>query len=149
MTDSTQRELAALEQFIAVLQREQEALISADIQPLPSIAETKQQLAEQLNGLARERAATLASAGFAADAVGGWLAGQPQAVRDTWQKLLEQAQIAQRLNQTNGKLIQTHLQYNQQALSTMMNAANAAGVYGPDGQPCSSAGTAPRSIGKV
>ncbi len=89
--------------------------------------------------------------GFHADAAGvqAWLAKQPASVADEWKKLLERAQTAQRLNQTNGKLIQTHMQYNQQALATLMNAANKADVYGADGQPRTGSAATQRIIGKV
>ena len=151
MKDTLRQELAALDQFIALLRQEQAALVSADVDALLALSDSKLKLSDQLNALARERVAMLARAGYAADAAGvaGWLAQQPPAVADAWQRLLQGAQQAQRLNQSNGKLIQTHLQHNQQALSALLGAANRADVYGPDGQSRSGASPAQRSIGKV
>lgn len=151
MTDILQQEQAALDRFIDLLQREQKSLVNADVETLTAISEHKLKLSEQLNGIARERVALLQRAGFGTDAGGvkGWLAGQPQRVADAWKNLMESAQTAHRLNQTNGKLIQTHLQHNQQALAALINAANTGDVYGADGQPRTGSVGTPRSIGKV
>lgn len=151
MTDILQQEQAALDSFIDLLQREQAALVDANVELLLSISENKLKQSGQLNALAHDRVAMLQRDGFSADTAGvkGWLAGQSSAVVEAWEKLLESARTAQRLNQTNGKLIQTHLQHNQQALAALMNASNSAGIYGADGQPRTGAGSAQRTIGKV
>lgn len=151
MKDALHQEQAALDRFIDLLKQEQAALVSADVEALIGLSDHKLKLADQLNTLARARITMLASAGFAADAAGvaGWLATQPQTVAHAWHQLLASAQDAQRLNQTNGKLIQTHLQHNQQALTALLSAANRADVYGPDGQSRSGAAPSQRSIGKV
>lgn len=151
MTDILQQEQAALDQFIDLLQREQKALVHADVEILTVLSENKFKLSEQLNAIARARIALLQSAGFGVDAAGvkGWLAGQPPRIADAWAKLMESAKTAHRLNQTNGKLIQTHLQHNQQALAALINAANTGDVYGADGQPRTGSIGTPRSIGKV
>lgn len=149
--DLLQQEQAALDRFIDLLQQEQAALVAANVDKLQSLSEIKQELSEQLNSLVQQRVAMLERDGFHPDAAGAqaWLAKQPAAVADEWKKLLERAQTAQRLNQTNGKLIQTHMQYNQQALATLMNAANKADVYGADGQPRTGPAPTQRIIGKV
>lgn len=151
MKDILQQEQAALDRFIDLLNQEQAALVNADVDALLALTETKLKQTDQLTALAGQRVAMLARAGFAADAAGvsGWLASQPKAVADAWHQLLDSAQAAQRINQTNGKLIQTHLQHNQQALSTLLNASNRANVYGPDGQARTGAAPGQRSIGKV
>lgn len=145
------QEQAALDRFIDLLQQEQAALVAANVDKLQSLSENKQKLSEQLNSLVQQRVVMLEHDGFHADAAGvqAWLAKQPASVADEWKKLLERAQTAQRLNQTNGKLIQTHMQYNQQALATLMSAANKADVYGADGQPRTGSAATQRIIGKV
>lgn len=146
-----QQEQAALDQFIELLQQEQAALVAADVDKLQSLSELKQQLSEHLNTLAQQRVAQQERAGYSADASGtrAWLAAQPPAVGDAWKKLLATAQTARDLNQTNGQLIQTHMQHNQQALSVLMGAANRLDVYGADGQPLSGPGGGQRIIGKA
>ena len=149
--DFLQQEQAALDGFINLLQQEQEALVAANVEKLQSLSELKQKHSELLSNMAQQRVATLERAGFKSDAAGvpAWLTSQPASVKEFWKKLLESAQIAQQLNQTNGRLIQTHMQHNQQALSALMNAANRADVYGADGQPRAGSGPSQRIIGKV
>jgi len=146
-----QQEQAALDGFIDLLRQEQAALVAANVEKLQSLSELKQKHSERLNDMAQQRIAMLDRAGFKSDAAGvaAWLASQPASVGESWKKLLESAQIARQLNQTNGKLIQTHMQHNQQALAALMNAANRADVYGADGQPRTGPGPSQRIIGKV
>lgn len=149
--DFLAREQAALDRFIDLLKQEQAALVDANVDVLQHISEDKQKQSDQLNDLARQRIALLQGAGFSTDRAGvqAWLAQQSPAVRDDWQKLLDTAEAAQHLNQTNGTLIQTHLEFNQRALIALMQAANVANVYGEDGQPQAGPGTSGRSIGKA
>jgi flagella synthesis protein FlgN len=147
LTELLLQEQAALDRFINLLQQEQAALVKADVDALVSISERKLKQAEELNAMERERAKILARDGFGGD-VTGWLAQQPQTVGAAWNRLMESARTAQRLNQANGKLIQTHLQQNKQALAALMNASSMASAYGPDGQPRSGT-TTHRIIGKV
>jgi flagella synthesis protein FlgN len=151
LTEPLQQELDALDQFIALLRQEQAALVRADALAVIPLADHKLKLSEQLNALARRRVAMLAQSGFAADTDGmrRWLTTQPAAVATQWEQLLDKARTAQHLNQTNGKLIETQLQHNQQALSALMHASNQAGMYGPDGQPRIGGATSPRSMGKA
>lgn len=146
-----QQEQAALDHFIELLQQEQIALVAADVDKLQSLSELKQQLSEHLTTLAQQRVALQEQAGFNADAAGtrAWLSTQPQTVVDAWKKLLARAQAARDLNQTNGQLLQTHMQHNQQALAALLGAANRLDVYGADGQPLSGPSGSQRIIGKA
>ena len=146
-----QQEQAALDQFIELLQQEQAALVAADMDKLQSLSELKQQLSDHLNTLAQQRVAQQERAGYSNDAAGtrAWLAAQGSSVVDAWNKLLAAAQTARDLNQTNGQLIQTHMQHNQQALAVLLGAANRLDVYGADGQPRSGPGGGQRIIGKA
>jgi flagella synthesis protein FlgN len=145
-----QQEQAALDQFIELLQQEQAALVAADVDKLQSLSELKQQLSEHLNTLAQQRVALQERAGYNADAAGtrAWLAAQGPSVSASWNKLLATAQTARDLNQTNGQLIQTHMQHNQQALAVLLGA-NRLDVYGADGHPLSGPGGGQRIIGKA
>ena len=146
-----QQEQAALDHFIELLQQEQAALVAADVDKLQSLSELKQQLSDHLNTLAQQRVAQQERAGYSNDAAGtrAWLAAQGSSVVDAWNKLLAAAQTARDLNQTNGQLIQTHMQHNQQALAVLLGAANRLDVYGADGQPRSGPGGGQRIIGKA
>ena len=126
-------------------------MVNSDVEALIALSQQKLEHAEELNALGRQRLSLLQQAGLSNDAAGmdAWLSDKPPASRQQWKTLIEKARTAQRLNQTNGKLIQTHLQHNQQALNALMNAANQAGIYGPDGQSRTALPGSGRTIGKV
>jgi len=143
-------EVAQLRNFLVLLEQEQQALAAGDVERLLPLAEDKNKLFGRLAQLGEARGKALAAFGFAADRQGmeGWLGRQTDAgAGRTWQELLALAEKARALNQINGKLIATRLADNQQALSTLMAAANQAALYGPDGQarPVGSG----RSLGSV
>lgn len=143
-------EVAQLRNFLVLLEQEQQALAAGDVERLLPLAEDKNRLFGRLAQLGEARGKALAAFGFAADRQGmeGWLGRQNDAgAGRTWQELLALAEKARALNQINGKLIATRLADNQQALSTLMAAANQAALYGPDGQarPVGSG----RSLGSV
>ena len=150
MLSAFQSELAALSRFIEVLQHEQTALVNADVDQLVTISAEKLKQAEQLNRLAQARVSALESLGIDSDRthVETWLASQSRDMTEAWNALIEAAKTAQRLNQTNGKLIESQLQNNQQALNTLVGAANQSAVYGADGQPRTIYPTSQRTLGK-
>ncbi len=151
MLTAFQTELAALRRFIELLQREQSALINSDVNQLISLSEEKAQQAEQLSRLGLQRVNTLRTLGVATEKslVEKWLLTQPREISETWKSLVEAAKIAQELNQVNGKLIETRMQNNQQALNVLMGAANKSSVYGADGQPRALQPSSQRILGKV
>lgn len=126
-------ERAALTRFVALLQSEQEALISQDADRLLQLVEEKNRFASQLNDL--ESARTSAMHADKTTDFETWLSRHDPASLSVWTDIRRLATEARRLNQTNGELIQIKLRYNQQALSVLFGAAeNAAGLYGRDGQ---------------
>ena len=143
-SDSLKHELAALGEFTAVLQQEQQALVAGDIDKLIPIVEEKTRLAASLNRFAEQRQRLISAAGLPNDRKGleAWLAGQPLKTQDRtdWKKLLALTAEAQTLNDSNGKLIAMRIQHNQQALNVLLTAANQTALYGPDGQTKSSGG---------
>lgn len=150
MLSAFQSELAALNRFIEVLHREQTALVNIDVDSLITLSTEKIKQAEQLNRLAQARVAALAGLGIHGDRsrVEVWLATQPRATAEAWNALIEAANTAQQLNQTNGKLIESQLQHNQQALNTLLSAASQSSVYGADGQPRTTYPASQRTLGK-
>ena len=141
-SNSLKTELAALREFTAVLQREQQALIAGDIDKLLPVVEEKTRLAASLNRFAEQRQRVLNAAGLSNDRKGleAWLAAQPSMGKDRegWNQLLALTGAAQSLNDSNGKLIAMRIQHNQQALNVLLSAANQTALYGPDGQTKSS-----------
>ena len=150
MLFALQSELTAVDRFIEILQREQAALISIDINALMSITPEKLKQAELLNKMAQTRASSMASRGIVNDRtqVEAWLTTQAAELTEAWHALIEAARTAQQLNQTNGILIETQLKNNQQVLNTLVGAANQASVYGADGQARTSFSSTTRTLGK-
>ena len=135
------QENAALQAFIEVLKGEQRALSgndNAELAELPSYAEQKSQQALQLNSLAAQRNALLASESLAPDRSGveRWIEAHPAETntRDTWSSTLALAAEARELNRLNGELIKIRLQYNSKALEALQGGRHTLDLYGPDGQ---------------
>ena len=139
-------ELTSLRAFVVLLESEQQALLGNDTERLLNIAESKAQAASQLAAMAEaRRKAFLAGS---SDTMEAWLPKHAPASLPLWQSIRQMAAQAQQINTTNGELIQSGLRRNQQALSALNSASqNAAGLYGPDGQP--SLGSSGRIIGSV
>lgn len=109
----------ALQAFVDVLRREQDALATGDIDALAPLIAEKTALVEQVNRIPVSEAA----------------------------KFRDLVSEASALNEANGKLIGLRMQHNQQALNVLMAAANSAATYGPDGQQQSGLGS--RILGKA
>lgn len=141
-------ESAALQRFIAVLEEEQKLLISGNADAVLPLLEKKTALIAELGSAGQQREAALQALGvpISKEAMEAWFANATADFQAQWQTLLELAQTANRINSTNGQLINTRLQYNQQALSILMNAAGNLGdssTYGPDGHKTTGSGSRP------
>lgn len=134
LLENEAREAAA---FVELLKQEQLMLVDGNVDGLLPLVEQKSAYTVKLGDLAdaRERIVNQAGAGSGRSGMETYLARQPfdPALRSRWEHLLAVAGEAQALNQTNGKLIRLHLAHNQQAMNTLMAAANQATTYGPDG----------------
>lgn len=141
-------EAGQLRGFLVLLEKEQQALVAGDVDRLLPLAAEKNDVFGRLARLGEARTTMLAEAGLAGGRQGmeAWLARQPEA-RPAWEALLTLASRASDLNRSNGKLIATRLAHNQQALATLLAAANQAALYGPDGQARPVGGG--RSLGSV
>jgi flagellar biosynthesis protein FlgN len=145
-------ETAALQRFVDVLEREQKLLISGDADAVLPLLEEKTGLVAELGTAGQQREAAFRAIGIEIrkDAMEAWVAAAPPELQARWQKLLELAHTANRINSTNGQLINTRLQHNQQALAILMNAAGDLGdnsTYGPDGHQKHGAGS--RTLGSA
>ena len=140
--DSLPHEQQAARTLIDLLQQEQAALISADIDSLTMITERKTPVVAQMSELATRRHRALAALGHAASEIGmqAWIEtrhlGQlahPQAA-STWTALLAMARQAKEINRVNGLLISSHIARNQSALNVLRVQTGGGNFYGPDGQ---------------
>lgn len=148
MLSALTAERAALLNFVALLEREQGMLMENLTDQLLELSEQKSTDALGLNQLAETRRALLRKnlPQQGADAIRAWLGTHSPQGLAVWQEILALAERAQRLNQTNGELIQMKLRRNQQLLAVLSNAVNKANLYGPDGQTSFSPGSG-RSLG--
>ncbi len=127
------------EEFVSLLQTEQEVLRDGGAERLESLARDKLKMAQNLSTFAQQRAFHLAAAGFSPDARGmeSWMHAHPQNVSAVaaWNGLQRLAEEARALNQANGALINLQLRHHQQMLTALGNACGAPALYGPHGQP--------------
>jgi flagella synthesis protein FlgN len=138
-------ECASLRAFVVLLEDEQRTLLGQHTEELLRLAETKIQLANNIARLSETRERYLPQG--KRDMVEWLKQNVPQGL-PLWQEARQLAAHVQRLNQTNGELIQIKLRYNQQALSVLYGAAQStAGLYGADGQPNLPSGS--RTLGSV
>lgn len=139
--DSLREERESFGRFLSVLQAESAALLRGDVDELLRLAQEKSARVEALHALADARRSFLAAEGFATDRVGmsEWLivngGADHGALSALWNGLLEDAETARSLNNTNGVLIESRLRFNQAALSALRGAMQQATLYGPDGAP--------------
>ena len=140
-------ETSALQHFIAILEEEQKLLIGGDADAVLPLIDKKTGLIAELGNAGQQREAALREIGveIRKEAMEAWFAKAPPVLQQRWQQLLELAQTANRLNNTNGQLINTRLQYNQQALSILINAGDSVrdDTYGPDGHKSTGSGSRP------
>ncbi len=133
-------EQAVLERFVEVLETEQQHLVQGNTEALIDLSQQKNQLAAQLSQLAQRRRTLQPAPGVPA-------ASHHPKAQSLWAQLIHLVEKADRLNRTNGELIQVKLRLNQQALSILTGAVAQGAVYGPNGHPAGSSGG--RKLGSV
>mgnify|MGYP000846368656 FL=1 len=130
-----QEERRGLQGFIALLKREEALLVATQIDALSALAEEKTGLYRSLQRLSDERVMMFARLGAKVtdENIRIVLSHAPDAL-SAWDEVLALAGEAKERNRVNGQLITERLQNNQQALSTLLAAAEHPQIYGPDGQ---------------
>lgn len=139
LAQNLEAELRAFQDFIQVLQTEQDTLVQGNVDPLLDLARIKSEKVVLLSQLAESRTRFLSAQGYSQEQGGmtKWLqqrAGESPQIAKLWQQLLALAENARQLNQINGAMIDTRLRNNQQALAILQAASNQSALYGPDGQ---------------
>lgn len=142
-------EYSGFKAFHDILSAEQDALNRREIDKLGAIAKAKAEKVILLKRLAENRNQFLAALGFrSGQSLAAWLAhaGHPD-LAASWESVLAIVKESDYLNRLNGAMIETRLNWNQQALSVIQTAAHKQGTYGRDGH--TSGMTSGRSLGKV
>jgi flagellar biosynthesis protein FlgN len=134
-----------LRAFVVLLEDEQRALLGQHTEELLPLAEAKIQLTNKIAALAESRKKLIQDSKLDMPA---WLKQNAPQSSPVWNEIRQLATHVQRLNQTNGELIQIKLRYNQQALGVLYGAAQStAGLYGANGRPDQP--SASRKLGSV
>jgi len=143
-----QDELRGMRGFVALLEREEALLVHSQIDALAVLAEEKTALYRALQRLSDDRLAMFARVGAKVtnENIRIVLAGNPEALT-AWSEVAALADQAKERNRVNGELITQRLQNNQQALTTLLAAAEHPQIYGPDGQSRPTGGS--RHLGSV
>jgi len=141
-------ERTALQQFVVLLEHEQNLLLQNDTDELLALSEKKSDRALSLNKLAETRRELLSQIipKMTVDATQDWLKRHAPLGFTAWLEIREMTTRAQQLNSTNGELIQMKMRHNQQSLNALTSAANKASLYGRDGQTSFTPGSG-RSLG--
>ncbi|WP_235510068.1 flagella synthesis protein FlgN [Variovorax sp. Root473] len=126
-------EAGCIEDFLAVLDEEAQAMSDSTFDALNAIAVRKTALLDRMAELDQQRESLQAALGFAPGRAGADAAatagGAP--TRQAWRALLALAEDARNRNLHNGTLVYAHLDFTQQALHFLQ--ARAQPFYGPDG----------------
>ena len=129
------KELAAVDAFLKLLQEEHEVLKRGPAERLHSLGEQKILLVDTLNALEVQREQLLA--GAPGDTPGkrmeAWLTGK-SAHRPKWNKLLEQAREARRMHSINAELVNSLLRRTGDAISILTQRQKEVSLYGSNGQ---------------
>ena len=130
-----QDERAGLQDFVALLQKEEALLIAGQIDALTTLAEEKTTRYRSLQRLSDERIMMFARVGakVSNENIRAVLGASPESLR-MWDEVVTLAGEAKERNRINGQLITERLQNNQQPLTTLLAAAEHPQIYGPDGQ---------------
>jgi len=150
-------ELATIESFIQLLEQEQRALIDNTLADLIELAKQKNALAQSLSDLAIKRKPLLELNGVeisphpphAILAAKFLPAEHLPKLSELWMKLLQSARQANALNETNGKLIDTRQQQNQQMMALIQASTGAASVLSYDAYGQARLSTRTGSLGKA
>jgi flagellar biosynthesis protein FlgN len=129
-------EVAAVQDFEALLANEEKALIAAQpLNELPGIIENKTALTERIAALEKQRDAHLTALGLSAGAPGMDAASDGDAaLAEQWSLLRAAASRAKQGNNNIGVLIRTRMEFNRKALLALQVPVAKSGFYGPDGR---------------
>lgn len=145
--DCLRREVAAINVFVDLLDREADAMRTGDFAKLQELATQKSAAADQIALLERERETEQLALGFPAGRLGAEAACATSGDAElgkTWHSLLARATLAQQHNQRNGLIVHTQLEFTQQTIRFLQHRDKP--LYGPDGSASTGAASG-KSLG--
>src|SRR5687767_12691025 len=137
-------EKSCVEEFLALLDQEADAMKNGRFAELPQLTERKTGLLDRMAALDQARESAQVARGFeprrtGADAAA---AADGEASLAAWTALVELAEQARADNRRNGSMVYSQLDFTQNALHYLQ--ASAQPFYGPDGIRKSASGTGTR-----
>jgi flagella synthesis protein FlgN len=136
-------EKSCVEEFLALLDQEADAMKNGRFAELPQLTERKTGLLDRMAALDQARESAQVARGFepgtGADAAA---AADGEASIAAWTALVELAEQARADNRRNGSMVYSQLDFTQNALHYLQ--ASAQPFYGPDGIRKSASGTGTR-----
>lgn len=131
------KELELLDGFVALLEKEQDALKQGVTDSLQTLALQKNQLILAINNLDDELRQIVGDISTGTKpGVSDWPIPHEErtAASPIWQLLLEKAKRAKQLNALNAQLVDMHLRSTKELLSSLIPRADAGPLYGSNGQ---------------
>lgn len=133
-----QLELDNIRLFLELLEQERNLLTAGNLDDLPSLVADKDRVIDQFSRLDARRSHFLNMAGLPDGAKGmrAWTSAddaESTAVRD-WEELLNLAELAKQLNQSNAAITANWLQYTRQTLNALHGATGSTILYNTKGQ---------------
>jgi len=126
-------EKSCVEEFLSVLDREEQAMKEGRFAEIDGLTDQKMSLLDRMAELDRQRETAQAALGFAPGRIGAdaaAAAGGEQTQR-AWTELLALAEEASSRNLRNGSIVHTHLDFTRKALHFLQSSVQL--FYGPDG----------------
>lgn len=130
------QERSRVQEFLRLLEREQDALVAGEHDHLLAFTEQKAAQILELRRMSDSRSRLLATHGLRADKDGmsAWIEQHADAdARRIWDDIKTLAAQVHATNEINGALVAARLKHNQAAITALQAAARSNGVYGPDG----------------
>lgn len=139
MSASLPAALGTARELVLILEREQAAIAEADLPAIEALIEKKAEIIRKLAQLAERRRQAVAVRGFAPGNEGIQAQSQGEDCSRSenagWYELRQIVEKAQKINQTNHRLIHMRLGYTEAALMALQDAAAATlPTYSPDGR---------------
>lgn len=146
--EACQGETRCVEQLSEALEQERKALLSGAAAELQQLAETKSALLAELQTLGQARAEVMRSLNLTDKAsLYAWVADKPELLA-AWETLSQALARSQAINSVNAELLQARIDFVDDSLAVLKEAASATLSYGRDGsQPAGLTGG--RSLGSA
>lgn len=127
--------------LLSLLESEQSALMSFEVDAMEALLEEKFLLLNNLSHCSKQRYQALVDNGYEANESGmkNWLSKNPDTqLQTSWQSFQHTLSLSKEANRVNGVLVTKQFNRNQQMLNALQGPNAAAKFYGPNGQTANS-----------